>query len=386
MLSVIAIVFTFRFIFGDFGQDNKRIIFINYLYSHDQVTKKYLDEKYIESMGNNYSYIDNYDYYFISKYLKTRDVENLVLKKFKIKNLNQLKPHVTNAFKYFDWGGSDIIKYTEVGLALDIKGFLDSDGFISNAEKSILDNILLSIETNEQWIYTAIFDTYKHDVKIQSIANLSFEKYEYISQKHSNNIVKIIAKKLKAKEWDVYKYFTKESEYSLDYMNAQIKKLNNIKINRLVNSYKKDNLFSIYEKEMVDKAIDEYKLYLIYESKAEEYAQVAAKFAIEHKYIGYKNIILELNNHDYIRYRFKENLNKIFVKNHHPFYKSRNLSELERHFKHDADEYNWDYRVYTKNCDILLPLFEDAIKDGIYNGIESDEISTIYYNNCYYKS
>jgi hypothetical protein len=337
-------------------------------------------------MGTYFHHIDKYDYYFISKYLKKRDVENLVLNKFKIKDLNQLKPHVTNAFKYFDWGDVNIKKYTDIGLAVDIKKYLMSDGFISIAEKKVLDSILLGIETNEQWVYIAVFNTYKDDAKIQSIANESFKKYNYITQKHSDDIVKVIAENINVKESNIYKIFTKESDYRLDSINDEIKEINNVKINTLVQSYKKDDFFSMYESEMIEKAIEEHKLYVIYESKAEEYAQVAAKFAIDKKYIGYKSIILEINSHDYIRFRFKDELDKIFVKNHHPFYKSGRLYELKKHFHHKKDEYSWDHRVYTENCTILIPLFEDAMKDGIYNDIESDTISTIYYNSCYGKS
>jgi len=374
-LSVFALFFYSRFLFSnaslfDPNEDSDYII-LNFLYKNEKVLQDYLEEEYDYEVTYSFRsiYFDNFDIYFINKFIEENDLLTKYKEYYKVENkkdfLSKIKVIADNDYS------SDIQVFIDrPELKEDFYSYLNNDGFISEFEFKILNEKLFNLKSNDEEVYNfCIYSQVLLDLK-----NQCYQEYKdngFVTVKTENLVNSALH------ENDLYLEFIDHKIY-LDDIREEVVELNNIELTKLLEEYTKDDFFSYSDYQNIQEAIKKEEREIFLNSESSQYQKMAANFVIEHNGKTKNDILKMKEEYGYLPYRSKDIIVEGLKELIEDFDENETIFIFEYHFKHKPSSLSTTNHIITnENCEMLIPL-----KDNIFSEFEFDKIFDVYYYNC----
>lgn len=379
-ISFILLFFYSVFLFSNISiyhyKENPNYILFNFLYKKEPIFKDYLKEEYKYEKDYDFQlyYFDNYDFYFINKFLK----KNKLIDKYKsyhdAKNENDFlsKINIVAESKY-DSVISDFEDNKE--LKEEFYNYLNNDGFISEFEFSILNEKFLNSKSTNKIVYNfCIFSNTSIDLK-----NKCYQEYKdkgFITIKTENVILPLLYKNSLYLDFIDYKFYLKN-------IRNQIDKLNNNELSQLLEESTKDDFFSKNDYDNIQNSIKKLEKEVFLNSQTFYYQNIAANFVIENNGKTKDDILKMKEKYGYLPNRSKELILAGLESLIDGFDEDKSLFIFEYYF--EDRPYNLstiNYIIEKYNCDMLIPLRDKFNKDNTFTEFEYEQLFKIYYDNC----
>ena len=379
-ISVFALFFYSMFLFSnaslfDHNEDSDYII-LNFLYKNEKVLQDYLEEEYDYEVTYSFKsiYFDNFDIYFINKFIEENDLLTKYKEYYKVENkkdfLSKIKVIADNDYS------SDIQVFIDrPELKEDFYSYLNNDGFISEFEFGILNEKLFNLKSNDEEVYNfCIYSQVLLDLK-----NQCYQEYKdkgFVTVKTENLVNSALY------ENDLHLEFIDHKIY-LDDIREEVSELNNIELTKLLEEYIKDDFFSYSDYQNIQEAIKKEEREIFLNSESSQYQKMAANFVIEHNGKTKNDILKMKEEYGYLPYRSEDIIIEGLKELIEDFDENETIFIFEYHFKHKPSSLSTtNYIITDKSCEMLIPLREEALKDNIFSEFEFDKIFDVYYYNC----
>ena len=260
-------------------------------------------------------------------------------------------------------------------LKEEFYSYLNNDGFISEFEFKILNEKLLKLKSNDEEIYNfCIYSQVLLDLK-----NQCYQEYKengFVTVKTENIVNSALH------ENDLYLEFIDHKIY-LDDIREEVVELNNIELTKLLEEYTKDDFFSYSDYQNIQEAIKKEEREIFLNSESSQYQKMAANFVIEHNGKTKNDILKMKEEYGYLPYRSKDIIVEGLKELIENFDENETIFIFEYHFKHKPSSLSTTNHIITnENCEMLIPLKDEALKDNIFSEFEFDKIFDVYYYNC----
>lgn len=380
LITLLGIFFYSIFLFSNSSifssEEDPDYIILNFLYKNEKVLQNYLEEEYDYELTYNFRnfYFDNFDIYFINKFIEENDLLIKYKEYYKVKNkedfLSKIKIITDNDYS------SDVEVFIDRSeLKEEFYSYLNNDGFISEFEFKILNEKLFNLKSNNEEVYNfCIYSQVLLDLK-----NQCYQEYKengFVTVKTENIVNSALH------ENDLYLEFIDHKIY-LDDIREEVSELNNIELTKLLEEYTKDDFFSYSDYQNIQEAIKKEEREIFLNSESSQYQKMAANFVIEHNGKTKNDILKMKEKYGYLPYRSEDIIIEGLKELIEDFDENETIFIFEYHFKHKPSSLSTTNHIITnENCEMLIPLKDEALKDNIFSEFEFDKIFDVYYYNC----